>query len=107
MANGNTNLAPDVATKVANDHRTTADDVGKEQNNFNAAVDEMDDVCTGDMMTALLAARDEWTKGLTAVIADLVDMAGNVDGSIHDLTQRDQDNAGAIGKVGVGILADI
>ena len=105
--NANTQLDPNVASRVAGDHRETASNVDREKTNFNNAVDEMDDHCDGAMMRALLDARDAWTEELKKIIADLNEMAGNVDGTVQDFDAQDYANAGTVGKVGVDILRDI
>ena len=106
-ANSNTSLDPAVANKVASDHRETAGNVDAEKTKFNNAVDLMDDYCDGAMMRALINARDNWTAEVTRIVADFNEMAGNVDGTVQDFGQQDQDNAGQLGSVGSGIFADI
>ena len=106
-ANTNTTLEQSVATRVAGDHRETAASVDGEKTKFGAAVDLMDDYCTGAMIKALLDAREAWTSELNQIIADLNEMAGNVDGTVQDFDAQDYANAGQVGKVGVDILRDI
>lgn len=105
--NANTVLDPAVANRVANDHRSTADDVDREKAKFNDAVDLMDDACEGDMIRALLDARDAWVNEVNTIVADLREMAGNVDGTVQDFDAQDHVNAGQIGAVGLDILRDI
>jgi hypothetical protein len=105
--NANTKLDPAIANRVAGDHRETAGNVDREKTNFNNAVDLMDEHCDGAMMRALIDARDAWTSELQAIIADLNEMAGNVDGTVQDFDAQDYANAGSVGKVGVDILRDI
>jgi hypothetical protein len=105
--NANTKLDPAVANRVAGDHRETAASVDQEKKNFNDAVDLMDEHCDGAMMRALLDAREAWISELSAIIADLNEMAGNVDGTVQDFDAQDYANAGQLGSVGVDILKDI
>jgi hypothetical protein len=105
--NANTKLDPAIANRVAGDHRETASNVDREKTSFNNAVDLMDEHCDGAMMRALIDARDAWTSELQAIIADLNEMAGNVDGTVQDFDAQDYANAGSVGKVGVDILRDI
>ncbi|MEU8086523.1 hypothetical protein AB0B57_23290 [Micromonospora sp. NPDC049101] len=107
MANGNTTLDPRTANRVAGDHRQTAGDVDAAKNRFSAAVDLMDDYCDGAMIKALLEARDDWMEEVTRIVADLNEMAGNVDGTVQDFDEQDLANAGQVGAIGVGILKDI
>ncbi|MFC0530928.1 hypothetical protein [Phytohabitans kaempferiae] len=106
-ANQNTDLDPVVANKVANDHRSTADDVDRQKASFSDAVDLMDDACEGDMIRALVDAREAWVHEVNLIVADLRDMAGNVDGTTGDFGVQDHANAGGIGAAGVDILRDI
>ncbi|WFE25470.1 type VII secretion target [Solwaraspora sp. WMMD791] len=105
--NANTTLDPAVAIRVANDHRSTADDIDRQKNSFDDAVNVLDDVCDGAMMKALREARDSWMSEVNAIIADLREMAGNVDGTVQDFDEQDHANAGQIGAVGLNILKDI
>lgn len=105
--NANTVLDPGTANRVANDHRNTADNVDRQKVTFNDAVDLMDDACDGAMIKALREARDEWVKEVNAIVADLREMAGNVDGTVQDFDQQDHDNASQVGAVGLNILKDI
>jgi hypothetical protein len=105
--NANTTLSPAVANRVAGDHRETAASVDGEKTKFGSAVDLMDDHCTGAQMKALMDAREAWTSELNQIIADLNEMAGNVDGTVQDFDAQDYANAGNVGKVGVNILHDI
>jgi hypothetical protein len=107
MASPNTKLDPIVANRVAGDHRETAANIGQQMAKFNGAVDLMEEYCDGQMMKALTDARDAWSAELKLVIADLNEMAGNVDGTVQDFDETDHANAGQIGQVGVGILRDI
>jgi hypothetical protein len=103
--NGNTSLDPNVAGRVAEDHRNTATSIGTDQvKKFQDAVDYMDQNCDGAMMRALLKAQSAWNDELKLIVADLNEMAGNVDGTIQDFDAQDYANAGGVGKVGVGIL---
>lgn len=102
-----TTLDPAVAIRVASDHRSTADDIDRQKTTFNQAVDMMDDACDGSMMKALREAREAWMSEVTAIVADLREMAGNVDGTVQDFDEQDQANAGQIGAVGLDILKDI
>ncbi|MFV2021196.1 hypothetical protein [Micromonospora sp. LOL_023] len=105
--NADTVLDPMVANRVANDHRTTADNINRQKATFDNAVNSMDDVCEGAMMRALLNARDAWVAEVSAIVADLQEMAGNVDGTVQDFDQQDHDNASQLGAVGLNILKDI
>ncbi|MFF0151799.1 WXG100 family type VII secretion target [Micromonospora sp. NPDC005203] len=107
MANGNTTLDPRTANRVAGEHRQTAGDVDSAKSRFGAAVDLMDDYCDGAMIKALLEARENWMKEVTRIVADLNEMAGNVDGTVQDFDEQDLANAGQVGAIGVGILKDI
>lgn len=103
----NTVLDPAVANKVANDHRSTADDIDRQKAGFSDAVDLMDDACDGAMMRALVDAREAWVKEVNAIVADLREMAGNVDGTVQDFDAQDHMNASQVGAVGLDILRDI
>ena len=46
-------------------------------------------------------------KEVNAIVADLREMAGNVDGTVQDFDQQDHDNASQVGAVGLNILKDI
>ncbi|ROO63203.1 excreted virulence factor EspC (type VII ESX diderm) [Micromonospora sp. Llam0] len=103
----NTVLDPVVANRVASDHRSTADDVDRQKATFNDAVDLMDGACEGAMIRAVLSARETWVKEVDAIVADLREMAGNVDGTVQDFDAQDHANASQVGAVGLDILRDI
>ncbi|NLU81069.1 hypothetical protein HCA58_22525 [Micromonospora sp. HNM0581] len=102
-----TNIATDVAHTVAQNHRDTGAEIGRERDRFNDVVDVMDDHCTGAMMKALSEARVTWMEELSNIINDLNFMAEQVDRSASDLQTQDSDNAGGIAGVGVNILSGL
>ncbi|MGW5578510.1 hypothetical protein [Micromonospora chokoriensis] len=102
-----TSLDPAVATKVAANHRDTADGVDRERNQFTNAVDDIEAGCSGEMIRELMKARDSWMEELSLIVADLREMAGNVDGTVQEFDQQDYDNANQLGRIGLDILRDI
>ncbi|MGC4879761.1 hypothetical protein ACLQ26_26275 [Micromonospora sp. DT43] len=107
MTSPNTELDPVVANSVARQHHDTASLVSAERQKFSAAVDVLDDSCNGAMMRALLSARDAWMDEVSRIVADLGEMAGNVDGTVGDFDEQDYVNAGGVSAVGQDILKDI
>ena len=107
LPNVDSRLAPDVATRVAENHRSTAGDIGGQQTHFNDAIAGLRAACTGGMIKALDDAGHAWSEELRTIIGELNQMAELVVSAVGAMSSTDADNAGNIGKVGVDILRGI